>query len=66
MTKGFYKLEDGSLMYAPNFVSGPGFELLADQHESYTYPVEGWKWFDTLEGACYELGVDIEEYREKL
>ena len=66
MKEGFYKLEDGSLLYAPNFVSGPGFELLAGEHERHIYPVEGWRWFETLEDACNDLGVDIEEYREKL
>ena len=62
MEKGFYKNDNGSLLYAPSFVSGPGFELLAVEHESYTYPVEGWAWFDSLEAATDSFGLDIKDY----
>lgn len=65
MKEGFYKLEDGELLYAPNFVSGPGFELLAELRENYSYPVEGWTWFDSLEGACDKYVIDIKEYQGK-
>ena len=49
-TSGFYKV-DGSLLYAPNYVLNSDYELYKDQHESYTYPVDGWYWFDTEEQA---------------
>ncbi len=45
-TSGFYKL-DGTLLYAHWAVYGPDFTLLRDDHEIYTYPVDGWRWFDT-------------------
>jgi len=46
-TSGFYKLnEDGAWIHAPNFVYGPGFELLREEHQNYIYPVDGWEWFD--------------------
>ena len=45
-TSGFYKL-DGELLYAPNYVLNANYELYKDQHESYTYPVDGWYWFDS-------------------
>jgi len=45
---GFYKqVEDGSWMYAQSFVYGPDFELLRELKDTYTYPVEGWYWFET-------------------
>lgn len=45
--EGFYKLEeDGSWSYAPNFVYGPDFELLKELKDTYTYPVNGWTWYD--------------------
>ncbi len=53
----FYKRENGSLLEAPNFVIGPGFELYADQREGKTYPIKGWWWFDTVDEACAALGV---------
>jgi hypothetical protein len=50
-TSGFYKADD-DLVWAPNAVWGPGYELLRDEHLSYTYPAEGgWMWFDKVEDA---------------
>lgn len=45
-TSGFYK-EDGDLLYGPNFVLNANYELYRDQHDTYTYPVDGWYWFDS-------------------
>lgn len=45
-TAGFYKLEDENWMYAPNYVYGPTFELKKELKDTYTYPVEGWVWYD--------------------
>jgi len=46
--EGFYKqVEDGSWMYAENFVYGPDFELLKELKDTYTYPIDGWYWFET-------------------
>jgi hypothetical protein len=52
----FYKCADGELLEAPNFVSGPGFELLAGKHQDYTYPVDGWYWFSAQKKAQDALG----------
>lgn len=51
----FYKL-DGELL-SSSFVSGPSFDLVADAHEDYTYPVDGWYWFDTPEEANAFFGL---------
>lgn len=54
-TAGFYKLfEDGGWVYAPNFVISPTFELFKEQHETYTYPVDGWNWYDEAPAAYVE------------
>ena len=45
-TSGFYKFEDDNWQYAPNFVYGPGYELLRENKDTYSYPVEGWSWYD--------------------
>jgi hypothetical protein len=45
-TIGFYKL-DGPLLYGHDAVYGPDFTLLRADHASYTYPVDGWRWFDS-------------------
>ena len=49
-TSGFYKL-DGELLYGPNYVLNKDYELRRETHESNTYPVGGWYWFDSEEAA---------------
>lgn len=51
MTAGFYKLENGELNYAPTFVEGSGYVLLATEKDNYSYPIYGWWWFDSREEA---------------
>ena len=45
-TEGFYKLEDEIWQYAPNFVYAPTYTLLKEEKDTYTYPVDGWTWYD--------------------
>lgn len=47
----FYKRDDEQLLIAPNYVSGPNFQLEATLKDTYTYPVQGWYWFNTLDDA---------------
>lgn len=51
----FYKRENDELHAAPLFVSGPGLDLTAENKDQYSYPVEGWYWFDTLDEAMSAL-----------
>jgi len=46
-TAGFYKLDDGVLLYGPNFVLNANYELRAATRDNHTYPVDGWYWFDS-------------------
>jgi hypothetical protein len=55
-TSGFYKL-DGTLLYGHWAVYGPNFTLLRELHETYTYPVDGWYWFDTEAEAREFFGL---------
>jgi len=64
-TSGFYKVEDDIVNFAPNFVYGPfdAYTLTRDLHLTYTYPVDGWYWFDTIALAYYAFSLvptDIE------
>lgn len=54
----FYKL-DGELLEGPNFVYGPTFTLLKEQKDTYTYPVDGWYWFDTKEEAYAFFNIEL-------
>lgn len=53
----FYKL-DGELLEGPNFVLNAQYELRAEQHDTYTYPVDGWHWFDTIDEAYVYFGIE--------
>jgi hypothetical protein len=45
--QGFYKDDNGSLIWSADRVINDNFELWIDQKDSYEYPVEGWHWFDS-------------------
>ena len=47
----FYRLENGEVTKAEGDLFGPGYDLLADLHDTYAYPVDGWYWFDLDEDA---------------
>lgn len=49
-TSGFYKL-DGELLYGPNFVLNASYELRKETKDQYSYPVDGWYWFNSEEEA---------------
>jgi len=52
----FYKIDGTELLEAPTTVQGPDYALYENQHEEYTYPVEGWYWFSDRETAVVSLG----------
>ena len=46
-TAGFYKQNEvEEWMYAPNFVDAPDYTLEKELKDTYTYPVDGWTWYD--------------------
>ena len=51
-TSGFYKKHEGVLLSGPT-VYGPyqTFSLLKENKDQYTYPIDGWYWFDSEEEA---------------
>lgn len=53
----FYKNDGGRLGVAPNFVISPTFELRAELHDTYTYPQDGWHWFDSESEAREALSL---------
>ena len=55
-TQGFYK-NDGTLLYGPNFVLNANYELRKETKDDYTYPVDGWYWFDTRQEALDFFGI---------
>ncbi len=53
---GFYKNDNGMLLFGPNDVTGPSYDLKRSDHTSYDYPVDGWTWFESEEEARKALG----------
>jgi len=46
---GFYKKNPASdhLLYGRFYVLNQSYELWRDEKDTYTYPVDGWYWFDS-------------------
>lgn len=59
MDSGFYKIIDGSLIYAMNYVKSHNYEICADRKNEYKYPVDGWYWFENLESATKFFNIDV-------
>jgi hypothetical protein len=46
-TSGFYKKdEQGNWLHAVNAVYTKDYTLLRELKDTYTYPVDGWAWYD--------------------
>lgn len=60
-TSGFYKKELFELCFAGNFVHTPNNSLIRDLSHTYTYPVEGWYWFDSAQAAHDHFGLPYTE-----
>jgi len=60
-TSGFYKYENEILIYGPSQVTGPHYDLLRENCVDYTYPIDGWYWFDSEKEARTFFGLSIVE-----
>jgi hypothetical protein len=54
-TSGFYRVADGEIQAALGNVHAPEYTLLTADKDTYTYPVDGWYWFDSYAKALQEL-----------
>lgn len=48
---GFYKKDETEILFAPNIVNGPNYMLVLAEKDSYEYPIDGWIYADSLDGA---------------
>lgn len=55
-SSGFYKNDNGTLLFGPTQITGPDYDLLIINYTEYTYPVDGWSWFESEEEARAALG----------
>lgn len=51
---GLYKLENGEVLFAPNYVIGPGLKLKASKT---IVNVKGWSWFSSRAAAETAYGL---------
>lgn len=61
-TSGFYSKD--FMLRAGKFVFGPGYTLLRQEKDEYTYPVHGWYWFDSAEEAFAAFELTPEEIEQ--
>ena len=59
---GFYKVCDGMLLYAPNYVDAPTYQLTRVNKDDSVLP-DGWRWFDTYAAAVAEF--EYEEHSDE-
>ena len=48
---GFYKKDTDTILTGENFVFSPIVTLTKETKDDYTYPQDGWYWFDTFDEA---------------
>lgn len=59
-TSGFYNPD--ARLRAGKFVYGPGFSLTRETKDSFTYPVNGWTWYDDVFSAIAGTGVELQDW----
>jgi len=68
--KGFYKLEPSAKgrpqLIHGTFLLNKDWTLDVKLKDTYTYPVDGWRYFDTLNEACAHYEVSGDDWREIL
>lgn len=45
------------MLFGPNAIINATYELHKEEKDTYTYPVDGWYWFDTEVEAYSFFGV---------
>lgn len=58
-TSGFYKNDNGEVIFGPNYVLNASYDLRRETHEQHTYPVDGWFWFDSEAEARQTLNLPL-------
>lgn len=58
----FYKNDNDNLLFAPNTVYNKDYTLEPAQHATYTYPTDGWYWFNT-ENEAY-VGLKLQPRKD--
>jgi hypothetical protein len=66
-TSGFYKYKNESnLLYGHSKVINKNYQLCRESKDQYTYPVDGWYWFDSLADAREFFNIPDPEPEEEI
>lgn len=60
----FYKNDNKSLLCGENFVYSPVVTLTVETKDNFTYPQDGWYWFDTEDEAYIFFGLNKENVQQ--
>jgi hypothetical protein len=55
---GFYKFDNELLSYAATSVYAPNYTLLAENHVTIAFPINGWFWFNSQSEAESYFGIN--------
>jgi hypothetical protein len=58
MNPGFYKFDGELLSYAATSVYAPNYTLLAENHVTIAFPINGWFWFNSQSEAESYFGIN--------
>lgn len=58
-TSGFYKNDNGELLYGKNYVLSGSYNLYREEKQNYQYPVSGWYWFNSEDEARMFFNIPI-------
>jgi len=47
MENGFYKIDNGELLFG-QYIESLDYKLSLDTKDNYTYPIDGWYYFETI------------------
>ena len=58
-TDGFYRVENGNTVVCGRlYVLNKDYALYRDEKDTYEYPVDGWRWFNSEDEAYEFFGVE--------
>lgn len=60
----FYKEDNGTLLVGENFVYSPIITLTKETKNNFTYPQDGWYWFNTEDEANIFFGLNKENVQQ--
>lgn len=65
MASGFYKYENDEWLYGENSVISTTYTLLKEDKDTYTYPIDGWYWYDNSPIIATDISNEVQIQLDK-